>query len=1063
MAEYKEAQEALKKDEDKRQYVSQLLSKRVVANTAYSDQGKHPCDSGTRVDILSDVQKWASDISAGAQNVLWLTGRPGCGKSAITASIAQYCEDEGILRAQFFINRNLSNTTNPASYLPSIVRQLIDHFPEIAVALHDDLKEKPSLIYNASQLQAEKLFVKSLKLASSIDSSKPVVVIIDGLDETDPTHLSSTVGILSRALVGLPKNAKVFVSSRTDDEIRKALSATFHKKIYLDTAAESSIGDVSTYLRKKIATIAQRHNLDSLQWPGEERMGILCDRASGLFIWAATAVKFIQIQLDFYGKERLISVFDQLNIEGMEDINVLYSKVLDLTYGGETDPWRFRRIVGCIVVLREALCLADITPLLDLRETTTSDPVDMEHHVTRLRTVLVAGIERISGRTVPRLHSSFSEFITSVRAEPHFHITLDMSRGEVTMQCLRQLVSYVNDTTANHSMTGAFRYACEFWTSHPPSGMSTGTSAGVVVAGSLKCPDLHELVRYSFREGGQPPCVHVTSSFSSSGRRQIFSSSEQSICLWDGNSGSPIQFPIICRAANGVHSVAFSSDGKKIISGSGDGTLRLWDARSGQPIGSPFEGHVGGVLSVAFSRDGKHIISGSEDGKLRLWDAQGDNHMGLPLQGHTKVVFSVAFSPNGEKIISGSGDSTLRLWDTQKRQPIGSPFKGHDSGVYSVAFSPDGNQVISGSKDATLRLWDVHNGQPIGTPFRGHTEGIYSVAFSPDGSQIISGSMDKTIRLWNARDGRAIGSPFWGHESHVRSVAFSSDGKQIISGSWDSSIRLWDLDNGQSFTFSGHKDLVLSVAISPKEPKIVSGSKDDTIRIWDAKNLQPIEFPYSDNTDNFTHRVTSFALSPDNKNIVSASSDDTVRMWNVQTGQPIGLPLRGDIKNVVSLIFSPDGSQFAAASSDSTVCLWTTKSRILLASYRKDCIREMQFINFSTDGKNLLTCFIDGTTQIWNARSGQLINPSESPGLPLSKSSNFMVFSMERGWCHEETDDVLLRWYPVNNPDFGYWAYVDETLIRRDRTGLTTIMDMRELVRKWRDGVDQRSVEEERT
>ena len=42
-----------------------------------------------------------------------------------------------------------------------------------------------------------------------------------------------------------------------------------------------------------------------------------------------------------------------------------------------------------------------------------------------------------------------------------------------------------------------------------------------------------------------------------------------------------------------VFSVAFSPDGKRIVSGSDDNTVRLWDADTGQPIGQPMTGHDG--------------------------------------------------------------------------------------------------------------------------------------------------------------------------------------------------------------------------------------------------------------------------------------------------------------------------------------------------------------------------------------------------------------------------------------------------------------------------------------
>ena len=50
-----------------------------------------------------------------------------------------------------------------------------------------------------------------------------------------------------------------------------------------------------------------------------------------------------------------------------------------------------------------------------------------------------------------------------------------------------------------------------------------------------------------------------------------------------------------------ISSVAFSPDGKTLASGSYDNTIILWDVETGQPIGQPLTGHASWVTSVAFS------------------------------------------------------------------------------------------------------------------------------------------------------------------------------------------------------------------------------------------------------------------------------------------------------------------------------------------------------------------------------------------------------------------------------------------------------------------------------
>ncbi|KAL4912441.1 hypothetical protein BDW62DRAFT_206493 [Aspergillus aurantiobrunneus] len=123
-----------------------------------------------------------------------------------------------------------------------------------------------------------------------------------------------------------------------------------------------------------------------------------------------------------------------------------------------------------------------------------------------------------------------------------------------------------------------------------------------------------------------------------------------------------------------VQSVAFSPDGQKIVSGSSDETIKLWDAQTGLAL-QTLEGHSHWVQSVAFSPDGQKIVSGSSDETIKLWDAQ----TGLALQtlkSHSHSVQSVAFSPDGQKIVSGSSDNTIKLWDAQTGLEL-QTFKSH--------------------------------------------------------------------------------------------------------------------------------------------------------------------------------------------------------------------------------------------------------------------------------------------------------------------------------------------------------------------------------------------------
>ncbi|EKM81429.1 hypothetical protein AGABI1DRAFT_36621, partial [Agaricus bisporus var. burnettii JB137-S8] len=277
--------------------IFELLEPYTCLDATKDSSARHPpprCHLDTRSKIRERLMRWLSK-EYDDWKMLWVRGSAGTGKSAVAQSFADSCEEEGLLGASYFFSRT-AGRDKLETVVPTLAYQLARSVPEYHSLIEHHLAKDQILLRNSPPVQFRKLIIEPFAILQRERPRKPIVVILDGLDECRGEKAQREIlELITNAIrtnPDLPLRWLIF--SRPEAHLKNVFSRTSEcgrEELIIDTECREN---VERYVKDRLVEIKATYNdMIPADWPPPDKLRELLDAVSGLFIFASTCLNYI--------------------------------------------------------------------------------------------------------------------------------------------------------------------------------------------------------------------------------------------------------------------------------------------------------------------------------------------------------------------------------------------------------------------------------------------------------------------------------------------------------------------------------------------------------------------------------------------------------------------------------------------------------------------------------------------------------------------------------------------------------------------------------------------------
>jgi hypothetical protein len=290
----------------------------------------------------------------------------GTGKSTIARTVARTLADGKRLGASFFFSRGGGDLGNAGKVFTTLAFQLLKVSSDLKRYVCETVKQHSDIAEKGLRDQWKQLIFQPLSKLNANSVRSPLIFVLDALDECDgDKDVQQILRLLAEEQTAGPVQLRILVTSRPETPIRlgfRDMPRILHHHLVLhDIPREIIDHDISIYFREELKDVeVSEHDIKRL-----------IEKACGLFMWAATACRFIKSGKRISTRLSIVLQGSTSSSNPEKELDKIYTRILSDSINGEYDEEEkedvfahFRRIVGVIVTLFNPLSTDALAELL---------------------------------------------------------------------------------------------------------------------------------------------------------------------------------------------------------------------------------------------------------------------------------------------------------------------------------------------------------------------------------------------------------------------------------------------------------------------------------------------------------------------------------------------------------------------------------------------------------------------------------------------------------------------------------------------------------------------------